>query len=131
MSVGVRLRSQLVDSGGALSKVIETGSLHRVQAANLGIISFTAELATTAIGTAVTDRQNSCAWTVKLILPGSAGPKAEDEEGETELVVAERRQPAAFRTVCTLSQLVSDPRAAADGAGHYESPALDVFGTTA
>lgn len=130
MSVGVRLRSQLVDSGGALSKVIETGSLHRVQAANLGIISFTAELATTAIGTAVTDRQNSCAWTVKLILPGSAGPK-DEEQGETELVVAERRQSVAFRTVCTLSQLVSDPRAAADGAGHYESPALDVFGTTA
>jgi hypothetical protein len=64
MSIGVQLRTQIMDSSGAPCEQVRTGGSLRSQAANLGIISFIAEMSTKTIGTAVTNDSNSREWTV-------------------------------------------------------------------
>jgi len=127
MSVGVRLRSEIVDAGGAPSGVVRAGGALRSHAANLGIISFQAQMSTKIIGTSVTDCRNSGEWTVTLLLPGSAGAKTEDQE-DTKLVVVEANQRVAFHTVCSLQSLFGELRSRRTG--YYQSKPLDVFGTT-
>lgn len=124
MSVGVVLRTEIVDASGAPSSVVETDGALRVHAANLGIISFAAHLATQVIGNSVTDRAYSGEWEVMLMLPGSSGAKTEDQE-DTKLVVTTPGQRVAFHTTGTLTHLISQD------SGWYKSGSLDVFGTTA
>jgi hypothetical protein len=128
MSIGVRLRTQIVDPSGMPCELVRTGGALRSRATNLGIISFIATMSTKTIGTAVTNDSSSREWTVTLILPASSGSKMEDQ-CDTALVVVEARQRIVFRTVCTLRHLgASSSPLASDG--HYESMPLDVFGTT-
>jgi len=124
----VRLRSEIVDPSGAPSGVVQAGGALRSHAANLGIISFRAEMSTRTIGTAVTDCRDCAEWTVTLLLPGSPGAKTEDQE-DTKLVVVETNQRVAFQTVCSLQNLFGDERSGR-ASGHYESKPLEVFGTT-
>jgi hypothetical protein len=128
MSIGVQLRTQIVDVSGAPTGVVVTGGALRAHAANLGIISFQVQMFTKVVGNGVTDFRNSGEWSVTLLLPGSSGAKGESQE-DTELIVAKPNRNVAFHTVCRLEHLISNPLSPV-GAGHYQSLPLDVFGTT-
>lgn len=134
MSIGVYLRTQIVNAGGASKNIVRTGDAFRVSAVNYGIISFVAEMATTVIGRGVTDSADKADWTVQLILPGSPGAKAADQR-DVELIVTEPDSRVAFHSQGFLFQ-VSDALMAAEGStrnepAYYKSAALDVFGITA
>jgi len=125
LKVGVQLRTQIIDTSGAPTDVVRTGGALRAHASNLGIISFKAQLATTAIGDGVTDCHDSLEWGVTLYLPASYGAKTEDQR-DTGLKVAHPGRTVGFRTTYTVCGLMSEP-----GTGHYEGRPLDIFGTTA
>src|SRR5437588_705961 len=108
LAIGVQFRTQIIDGGGEPTGSVVTGGALRAQAWNLGIISFQAQMHTTALGGFVTDKQNSSTWTVTLFLPGSPSTKTEGQE-DTELIVSQPKRPVAFRTVCQVEYLMSTP----------------------
>lgn len=129
VGIGVKLRSQIVDGSGAPTGTVVTGGALRAYAVNLGLMSFQVQMHTQVIGNGVTDTKYSSEWTVTLLLPGSSGARKGESQDDTELMVSDPKQQVAFRTVSRLESLANSSRQRG-GTGHYESPALDVFGTT-
>jgi hypothetical protein len=133
MNVGVNLRTQLVDTSGNSTDVVLTGCSHRVEAVNLGIISFYAVLSTMVIGEGVSNSTDDSDWSVPLVIAGAPGAKTKSQN-DTELKVTQPNKRVAFRTVGALYQL-SEIVKYQEGPGtdpdHYKSKPLDVFGTTA
>jgi hypothetical protein len=135
MNVGVHLGTQIVNKEGIPSDSVETDGGLRSSAANIGIISFAAQMITTVIGDSVTDSGGSTEWTVTLFLPGSDGAKTSSHE-DTHLKVLDSGRTVAFRTIGVLYRLDQiTKRSTGDGyeasGEHYKSRPLDVFGTTA
>jgi hypothetical protein len=128
MSIGVKLRTQVVGSNGAPTELVQTGGGLRAEAINLGgIISFNARMSTEVIGGAVTDQRDNDHWVVNLLVPAAA--KA-IEHRDTQLKVTEKGQRVAFRTVGKLEQLIPDSAESDYPRGYYGSGPLDVFAMT-
>jgi len=135
MSIGIHLGTQVVNNEGAPSDSVETGGALRSYAANIGIISFAAQMITTVIGDDVTDSDDSTEWTVTLFLPGSDGAKTSAHE-DTKLKVLSPGKTVGFRTIGVLYKLDQLTRRSTgygyEASGvHYKSRSLAVFGTTA
>jgi len=139
MNVGVHLRAQIVGDEDAPVDTVATGCKHRVDAINLGIISFVAQMTTTVIGDSVTDDDGEQNWTVPLVIPGSPDAKSTDQ-GDTTLTVRQANEKVAFRTTGIL--LLFDDIALVEGtarlvyspvsdSGRYMSRPLDLFSVTA
>jgi hypothetical protein len=129
MSIGVQLRTQVVDPNGSPGEFVQRDGALRVQATNLGIISFEATMSTKVIGGSVTNLRNQDAWQVRLLLPGSSAAKTADQQ-DTKLKVVAPHHRVAFRTVGQVGSLVPDEDQARYDSGHYQSEPLDIFAMT-
>jgi hypothetical protein len=129
MSVGVQLRTQVVDANGAPDEFVERNGALRVQATNLGIISLQAMMSTRVIGGSVTNSRGQDNWQVKLLLPGSSAAKTEDQQ-DVKLKVVHTHHRVAFRTIGSVSNLFNEEDSTHYALGHYQSDPLDIFAMT-
>lgn len=127
MSVGVHLRTQVIDPSGSPSAVVQTDGSLRATAVNLGVISFQAQLSTQVLGGSVTNHRHSDSWETTLLIAGSTGAKTSDQ-ADTKLIVTEPGGNVAFRTVARLEQLTPF---AHSYHRHYVSDPLDIIAKTA
>lgn len=128
MEIGPHLRTLVVDSMGAPSDYIETGAALRLQAMNLGIVSFQAKMITIVIGATVTNDSDQKQWSVYLLLPASPGAKTTPDQQDTKLKVTKAGQKVGFRSVGELYDIMADIETSSSG--YYTSEPLDVFATT-